>query len=1447
MISIFTNTLNQKYEFDGETGDNSGTFTPISSGQFGSGSSLSVDANYAVYPYNQSTKISYDGELSIELPATQAYAEDSFGVNANTMVAVTQSQNDNFLSFKNLGGFLKLQLYGDATIKSIQLEGNNGEKIAGGATVTAKYGKNPTLTMDSDATTSITLDCGAGVKLGTSSSSATEFWIVVPPVTFTKGFTITITDTEGGTMSKSTTKSYTVERNVIKTMTAFKVETTNPITPPANEIWYTSTDGKTITPMVSDFGQGVRIISNVYKDGKGVITFNGDLTIVGSSAFQSCSSLASVYLPESVITIDEFAFFYCQSLTNITIPRSVTTIGRSAFGHCVSLINVIIPDSVTSIGESAFNGCRSLTSVNIPASVTTIEKSVFYGCSSLASVFIPESIVSIGEHAFRSCSSLTSVVIPESVDSIGNSVFSGCGSLGSFYGKYASADNRCLIVNGVLNSFARAGLTSYTIPNNVTKIGDDAFSGCASLTNITIPNSVIEIGDSAFDGCRSLTNIALPNRITSIGRNTFSNCASLASITIPDSVKEIGALAFYGCNILTTFKGKYASDDGRCLVIDGVLNSFASAGLTSYAIPNGVTSIGESAFWRCSDLSRVTIPNGVTSIEYNAFYCCNSLIDIVISNSVESIEEEAFSRCGALVNITIPENVKNIGIAAFNECTSLKEVYCKPSTPPFLNGDIFSRCDKLTTIYVPSESATKYKNAIVWSEYAGKIVGRNFDEESAESSVPANQIWYTTTDGKIVAPKDPTDFGATIVSNVYKEGKGVIVFDNNVKRIGDFAFDRKYNLSSIIIPESCVEIGHAVFQSCSSLKKVSIPKSVKKIGGFAFSGCSSLEDVSIPEGVKEIMENTFQSCSNLKTVTIPSSVDNIDDTAFKLCSSIKEFNGKFATADRRALIVNGRMVAFAPAGLAHYSIPLGTTIIGDWVFHHCTTLTNIHIPEGVYEIGEGTFMSCSGLTNVTIPSSVKKIGNRAFSSCIALNGFSGKFVSEDRRSVVVDGNLLAFAPEGLSAYTIPNGVSKIGTGAFEQCVNLTSVIIPYGVIVIGESAFFRCVSLKNVYMPESISMIESMAFRSCSNLARINIPKSVVEISSYVFDGCSNLEIINSISNKPPTMGINVFEECNKLKVVNVPHESMSKYKSASGWSMYADKIVGCEFFGDYAGTEVPNDQIWYTSADESVVQTMKSAFGATIVSNVYENGRGVITCDRDIQIVGKEAFGRSPLLLGVALPESVTTIDANAFAYTGIKSITIPKNVTSIGTMAFADCRDLRSFYGKYASEDNRSLRIDGCLIAFAPAGLTYYSTPPGTTKIGDAAFWGCSNLGGIEMGEYVKEIGAEAFYGCSRLESFHLPQFVMKVGARAFAYCGGLEYITIDEYAIEIGNEAFLKCGNLTTVHCRPANPPSIGRRVFELCDKLRRIEVPHKSIDSYKTASGWSEYADKIDGDV
>lgn len=221
-ISIFTTTFNDQYRFTGNTGDNSGGFEKISAGGFVTGSSISK--NYAVYPYSSGNSISYDEKLTLSLPATQVYEENSFGLGANTMVAVTASPNDFFLSFKNLCGYLVLKLYGNETIKSITFEGNNGEKIAGKATVTATYGSTPSVVMSNDATTSITIDCGEGITLGSTKETATAFWFCIPPTTFSKGFTFTVTDVNGGTMTKSVSSSKTISRNVKMSMAALKAD-----------------------------------------------------------------------------------------------------------------------------------------------------------------------------------------------------------------------------------------------------------------------------------------------------------------------------------------------------------------------------------------------------------------------------------------------------------------------------------------------------------------------------------------------------------------------------------------------------------------------------------------------------------------------------------------------------------------------------------------------------------------------------------------------------------------------------------------------------------------------------------------------------------------------------------------------------------------------------------------------------------------------------------------------------------------------------------------------------------------------------------------------------------------------------------------------------------------------------------------------------------------------
>jgi hypothetical protein len=263
-------------------------------------------------------------------------------------------------------------------------------------------------------------------------------------------------------------------------------------------------------------GKVAEVISNSKKKYRGVVEIPASVMHDGEEY--------------TVSKIADNAFESCVSLSSVTIPNSVTSIGESAFSGCRSLISLVIPKSVTSIGSQAFYGCYGLTSIKVEsgnkyydsrndcnALIESSSNTLIVGCNNST---IPNSVISIGNYAFQNCTGLTSIIIPNSVITIGSNAFSGC-----------------------------SNLTSITIPNSVTTIGGNAFSGCIGLTSLTIPNSVTYL--SGFSGCIGLTSIVIPNSVTTIGSYAFSGCKNLTSVTIGSGVKTIENLPFSNCTELT--------------------------------------------------------------------------------------------------------------------------------------------------------------------------------------------------------------------------------------------------------------------------------------------------------------------------------------------------------------------------------------------------------------------------------------------------------------------------------------------------------------------------------------------------------------------------------------------------------------------------------------------------------------------------------------------------------------------------------------------------------------------------------------------------------------------------------------------------------------------------------------------------------------------------------
>lgn len=465
------------------------------------------------------------------------------------------------------------------------------------------------------------------------------------------------------------------------------------------EYYLRSSSGKEYLPTENTIGE--RMFTS---RGLQTILLPKSVTSIDDNAFFSCHSLNKVVIYDnSVKTIGMAAFEYCSSLADIILPEGVTTIARSAFWGCSSLSRIDLPEGVTTIGHSAFYGCEKLSSVKLPNSLTTIEGFAFSGCNGLT-ITIPDNVESMSMLTFYNCKELVSVVIPNSVKSIGTEAFNGCSALKSI----VLPEGMTLIKKWTFADCS--SLVDVTLPSTMTTLEYGAFENCTSLRSVTIPNSVNTV-DAPFYGCSSLSDIKVPDYLyeTSIFSGT-----GITDITVPEGTTVVGSFADCTKLVSITFPEgiKALTDFSGC------------SSLRAIDIPDGVSVIGPGLFEHCTKLTKVTIPNSVVSLGWFAFHECSSLTRIVIPNHVATISEFAFADCSLLTNVTLGSGVTSIEGSAFHN-TPIRQLRCYAVVPPKLpgvvNGSFSADLIKGATLYVPAGTGMAYAESD-WKIYFENIV-----------------------------------------------------------------------------------------------------------------------------------------------------------------------------------------------------------------------------------------------------------------------------------------------------------------------------------------------------------------------------------------------------------------------------------------------------------------------------------------------------------------------------------------------------------------------------------------------------------------------------------------------------------------------------------------------------------------------------------------------------
>ncbi len=872
--------------------------------------------------------------------------------------------------------------------------------------------------------------------------------------------------------------------------------------------------------------------------------------------------------------------------------------------------------------------------------------------------------------------------------------------------------------------------------------------------------------------------------------------------------------------------------------------------------------------------------------------------EIEYFTGLTKIEDGAFAGCTSLTSITIPEFITEIGANAFAGCTGLETITIESETPPAIGEGAFSDTNDCPII-VPAGTTETYTTA--WGEYAPRIEGGQPDNEiwyttssgdvfapNSSNDFGAQIVSNTYENGKGVIAFDGP------VSRIGKEsfagyaapqgnnGLTSIKLPNSVKSLGYLCFGYCAELEEVSLPAGITEMEEYVFFYCKSLKSIEVPAGIKRIELGTFRECTSLSSVILPDGLVTIGVQAFQSCTSLTSLEIPETVTEIGAKAFSTCQVLTGI-----TIPRGVTLIDNNAFQGCRA-LTEISID-GATVIDTSAFSSCRGLTSVLLSEKVVSVGERAFSGCSGLTEITSLALVPPPGGESMfnntNNCPiyvpagSVEAYkAAEYWSEyaDRIQALepepqpdneiwytsTDGNIVlpndtgVFGANFLSnEYNDGKGVLKfdgpvtmVGELAFLNCETLREAILPKTVTTIGGGAFYNNTGLESVHIPELVSDIGIQAFMRATNITKITvdpgnvtydsrencnaiihtatntlisgcqnsfIPNDVKLIGDYAFVECRGLIEI-TIPESVDSIGISAFNYCEGLTSLSIPSSvtSLGAYafngcKSLSSIILYHETPpeIGRSCFrnGSTCPIYVPTGSVESYKAAESWSDYVKRILPMDPearlnreISYTSTDGGKVTPSYAQYNIPAETAFGGALVVYnsytdgkGKIIFDSDVTELVNSFqGCTNLHTITLPPSVAYIGGYSFAGCENLTG-----------TIKI-----------------PEGQTTINNAVFQGCTSLTGVDIPEGVTYVGSRVFSGCTSLTELTFPKSLTSISYNAAYGCSGLKRITV-----------------------LAETPPRGGTNLFTGSECP--IYVPAASVEAYKAAQYWSEYADRI----